>query len=354
MQVDGRLVGGLTDARAGASALEDLGYDTVLVPEVAHDGLLPITLAADGTSRIALGTSILVAFARSPMSTAVAAWDLQRFSGGRLQLGLGSQVRPHIERRFAMPWSRPAERMSEYVSALRAIWQAWQEGTPLDFRGDFTQHTLMPPRFDPGPLDVPPPAVFVAAVGPRMTEATARVADGVILHTFTTARYVQEVTRPAIDRGLAAGGRHRDSFEVRASPFVVAEPDGPARDQAITAVRDQIAFYASTPSYRPVLELHGWGDLQTDLSALVRQGRWAEMGALIDDDVLGAFAVVAEPEELAEAICRHIGGYADRVGLVLPQAADPDWHASVVRSLKEAAPRRTTDGTESTLMPAPR
>ncbi|WP_052425109.1 TIGR03617 family F420-dependent LLM class oxidoreductase [Streptomyces fulvoviolaceus] len=337
MQVDGRLTGGLADARAGASALEDLGYDSVLVPEVAHDGLLPVALAADGTSRITLGTSILVAFARSPMSTAMAAWDLQRFSGGRLQLGLGSQVRPHIERRFAMPWSRPAERMSEYVSALHAIWQAWQEGTPLDFRGDFTQHTLMPPRFDPGPLDVPPPAVFVAAVGPRMTEATAQVADGLILHSFTTARYVREVTQPAIDRGLAARGRDRSSFEVRASPFVVTDPDGPGRDQAIAAVRDQIAFYASTPSYRPVLELHGWGDLQTELSALSRQGRWAEMGALIDDEVFGAFVVVAEPEGLGEAMRQHIGSYADRVGLTLPQGCDPDWHAGVVRSLKETA-----------------
>lgn len=335
MQVDGRLEGGLDAARAGASALEDLGYDGVLVPEVAHDGLLPVALAADGTSRITLGTSILVAFARSPMTTAIAAWDLQRFSGGRLQLGLGSQVRPHIERRFAMPWSRPAERMSEYVSALRAIWQAWQTGTRLDFRGDFTQHTLMPPRFDPGPLDVAAPAVFVAAVGPRMIEAAARVADGLILHSFITARYVQEVTQPAIERGLAAGGRDRNSFQVRASPFVVTEPDGPARDQAIAAVRDQIAFYASTPSYRPVLELHGWGDLQTELSALSRQGRWAEMGALIDDDVVGAFAVVAEPEGLAGALRQHIGSYANRVGLALPRGSDPHWQAEIVRSLKE-------------------
>lgn len=334
MQVDGRLEGGLTEARAGASRLEELGYDGVLVPEVAHDGLLPVVLAADSTSRVTLSTSVLVAFARNPMSTAVAAWDLHRFSGGRLRLGLGSQVRPHIERRFAMPWSRPVERMSEYVHALRAIWQAWQEGSRLDFRGDFTQHTLMPPRFAQGPLDVPPPAVFVAAVGPRMTEAAARVADGLILHGFTTARYVREVTQPAIDRGLAAGDRDRASFEVRASPFVVAELDGPTRDQAIAAVRDQIAFYASTPSYRPVLELHGWGDLQTELSALSRQGRWAEMGALIDDDVLGAFAVVTEPDGLAEALRQHVGGYADRVGLALPRGTDPDWHADVVRSLR--------------------
>jgi len=167
-----------------------------------------------------------------------------------------------------------------------------------------------------------------------MTEAAARVADGLILHSFTTARYVREVTQPAIDRGLVAGGRDRTGFEVRASPFVVAEPDGPTRDQAIAAVRDQIAFYASTPSYRPVLELHGWGDLQTELSALSRQGRWAEMGALIDDDVLDAFAVVTEPDGLAEALRRHVGGYADRVGLALPRGTDPDWHADVVESLR--------------------
>lgn len=337
MRVDGRLDGGLAEARVGASTLEDLGYDSALVPEVAHDGLLPVALAADATNRITLGTSILVAFARSPMSTAVAAWDLQRFSGGRLQLGLGSQVRPHIERRFAMPWSRPAERMREYVGALRAIWHAWQEETPLDFRGDFTQHTLMPPRFDPGPLDVPPPTVLVAAVGPRMTEATAEVADGLILHSFTTARYMREVTQPAVDRGLAAGGRDRSSFDVRASPFVVAAPDGPARERAIATVREQIAFYASTPSYRPVLELHGWGELQTDLRALTRQGRWSEMGVLIDDDVVDAFAVVAEPDGLAEAIRRHIGNYSDRVGLTLPPGSDPDWHADVVRSLQKTA-----------------
>ncbi|MEV8544103.1 LLM class flavin-dependent oxidoreductase [Streptomyces sp. NPDC051572] len=195
----------------------------------------------------------------------------------------------------------------------------------------------MPPRFDPGPLDVPPPAVFVAAVGPRMTEATAEVADGLILHSFTTARYMREVTQPAIDRGLAVGGRDRNGFEVRASPFVVAAPDGPDRERAITAVREQIAFYASTSSYRPVLDLHGWGELQTDLRELTRQGRWSEMSALIDDDVVDAFAIVAEPDGLAEAIHRHIGDYADRVGLTLPPGSDPDWHADVVRALKKTA-----------------
>lgn len=168
-----------------------------------------------------------------------------------------------------------------------------------------------------------------------MTEATTRVADGLILRSFTTARYVQGVTRPAIDRGLAAEGRDKNAFEVRASPFLVTDPDGPARERAITAIRDQIAFYASTPSYRPVLELHGWGDLQAELTALSRRGPWTEMGALIDDDVFGAFTVVAGPEGLAEAVRRHIGGHADRVGLTLPQKSDPDWHADVVRSLKE-------------------
>ncbi|MFC4640640.1 LLM class flavin-dependent oxidoreductase [Streptomyces mangrovi] len=180
-------------------------------------------------------------------------------------------------------------------------------------------------------------AVFTAWVRLAGTAAPRPAVRGLILYSFTTARYMREVAQPAIDRGLAAGGRDRNGFEVRASPFVVTDPDGPARERAISAVREQIAFYASTPSYRPVLELHGWGDLGTELWALSRQNRWAEMGALIDDDVLGAFAVVAEPEGLAEAIRQHIGGYADRVGLTLPQGSDPDWHAGVVRSLKETA-----------------
>src|SRR5580692_4281103 len=276
---------------AAAIAAEATGYDGFGVAETRHDAFVALALAARATSSITLQSGIAVAFARNPMNLAVLANDIQALSAGRFQLGLGSQVRPHIERRFSMPWSRPAARMEEFISAIRAIWSSWATGEKLAFRGTFYQHTLMTDFFNPGPNAHGNPPVFLAAVGELMTGVAGRVADGILCHSFTTESYLRERTVPAL---IAARG-NLDGFAVCLPVFVVLGRDGQARAKAEAGVRAQIAFYGSTPAYRPVLELHGWGALHEQLNQLSRRQEWAEMGKLITDDVLSAFAVAGTP-----------------------------------------------------------
>ena len=295
--------------------LEEAGYDAAWTAEVGHDPFLPHAAAAVATSRIELGTSIAVAFARSPMTTAYAAHDLQAASGGRFILGLGSQIKAHVTRRFSMPWGRPAPQMREYIQALRAIWASWDEGEPLRFQGEYYSHTLMTAMFRPEPSPYGPPRVFLAAVGPAMTRVAGEVTDGLIVHGFTTERYLREVTLPALGEGIARAGRSRGDVQVTCPGFVVLE-GGPDTAERVTAVRRQIAFYGSTPAYRPVLALHGWDDLADRLHALsVRkdEGRWAEMGELIDDEVLNTFAVIGRPQEAGTELKRRFGDIVDRV-----------------------------------------
>ena len=270
------------------------------------------------------------------MLTAYTANDLQRHSKGRFFLGLGSQIKPHIERRFSMPWSHPAARMREYILAMRAIWASWNDGTKLDFRGDFYTHTLMTPFFSPGPNPFGAPKVYLAAVGELMTEVGGEVADGVIIHGFTTERYVKEVTIPAIERGLAKAGRSRADFEISGPLFVVTGTTEEEMATAKQAVQQQVAFYGSTPAYRGVLELHGWGDLQPELNRLSKEGEWVKMGALIDDDILAAFAVVAEPEGVAAELKRRYSGVVDRCSFYAPYRVDPQRWAAVIADLKTA------------------
>ena len=250
-------------------------------------------------TRIELGTSIAVAFARNPMTVANVGWDLQAYSGGRFILGLGSQVQAHIEKRFSMPWSRPVGRMREFVAALREIWSCWRDGTKLRFEGDFYTHKLMTPMFTPEPQPYPFPKVFVAAVGEAMTEMCGEVADGLLAHAFTTKRYFEEVTTPALLRGMARSGRRRSDFELSCPIFVVTGDSEDELSARALGTRKQIAFYGSTPAYRKVLELHGWGELHTELHRLSRQGEWDVMGSLIDDEILDAFAVVAPLDGVA-------------------------------------------------------
>jgi probable F420-dependent oxidoreductase len=325
----------LAETGARARALEEFGYDGLMTAETAHDPFLPLAVAAEHTSTIELATGIAVAFARTPMITAYTANDLQRASGGRFILGLGSQIKPHIEKRFSMPWSHPAARMREYILAMRAIWAAWNDGTKLDFRGDFYQHTLMTPFFAPAPNPHGAPKVFLAAVGERMTEVAGEVADGVIVHGFTTERYVKEVTLPAIERGLAKAGRARGSFEISGPLFVVTGRDDAELERAAKGTRQQIAFYGSTPAYRGVLELHGWGDLQTELNTLSKRGEWVEMGDLIDDEILRTFAVVAEPEQVGAELRKRYGGVVDRCSFYAPYETDADRWAAVLEDLKQ-------------------
>jgi probable F420-dependent oxidoreductase len=337
MKVDtGIMAGALEDIAIRARELEEIGYDGLITAETASDPFLPLVIAAEHTKRIELGTGIAVAFARTPMLTAYTANDLQRHSKGRFFLGLGSQIKPHIERRFSMPWSHPAARMREYILAMRAIWASWNDGTKLDFRGDFYTHTLMTPFFSPGPNPHGAPKVYLAAVGELMTEVGGEVADGVIIHGFTTERYVKEVTIPAIDRGLAKAGRSRADFEISGPLFVVTGTNEEEMATAKQAVQQQVAFYGSTPAYRGVLELHGWGDLQPELNRLSKEGEWVKMGALIDDDILAAFAVVAEPEGVAAELKRRYSGVVDRCSFYAPYRIDPERWAAVIADLKTA------------------
>ncbi len=327
MKIDIGLHGDLADAPLAATSAEAAGYDGLFSVELAHDPFLPLVLAAQATSRIEIGTGIAVAFARNPMTVAVISHDLQRLSNGRFLLGLGSQIKPHITKRFSMPWSQPAARMREFILAVRAIWHAWETGEALAFRGAFYRHTLMTPMFRPGENPHGPPPVLLAAVGPAMTTVAAEAADGLVAHAFTTAAYFREVTMPAIERGLAATNRRRENFQTTMPMFVVTGRD--ERELAIraAATRAQLAFYGSTPAYRPVLEHHGWGDLGDELHQLSRRGEWAQMGDAITDDVLNAFAVVGEPNSVAPAIKERFGGLLDRVQLPSAGGEPATWQA---------------------------
>jgi probable F420-dependent oxidoreductase len=338
MKVDAMLRGaGLAELAAEAREREAAGIDGLWSYEGPHDPFLPLMPVAEHTSRLAVGTAIAVAFARNPMSTAYLANDLQVHSEGRFLLGLGSQVKPHIERRFAMPWSHPARRMREYVQALRAIWVAWETGERLAFRGEFYAHTLMTPFFSPGPNPYGPPAVYLAAVGDQMTRVAGEVCDGLLPHAFTTERYLREHTLPVLEEGLAASGRARSGITIAFSGFVVSGATEEQMAAAARGVREQIAFYGSTPAYRPVLDLHGWGELGVELNRLSRgadPARWQRMGELIDDEVLGTFAVVAEPDRLGPAILARFGGLVDRFTFYAPYEHDAALFAPATEALQ--------------------
>jgi probable F420-dependent oxidoreductase len=324
MKIDGFLgvYAGAGDVDAGDAAKkqEDAGYDGVWAPETSHDPLLSLAFAAKTTDKLELGTAIVVAFGRSPMDLAITANDIQLLSKGRLNLGLGSQIKPHIEKRFSMPWSHPARRMREFVLAMRAIWDSWNDNTKLDFRGEFYTHTLMTPFFNPGPNPYGAPKVYVAGVGEKMTEVAGEVCDGFLSHAFSTPAYFRDVTIPALERGLKKSGRTREGFEVTSPGFLVLGNNDTEVEAAAAGVRQQIAFYGSTPAYRPVLEKHGWGDLQTELNTMSKRGEWVEMAKLITDDVLSEFAIVGRTEDVPKEIENRYGGLATRIGFGISRA----------------------------------
>jgi probable F420-dependent oxidoreductase len=338
MQVDYTLSGAAGDWDLAAD-VEQRGYHGVWLPETTHDPFPLLAMAALGTERISLGTSIAVAFARNPMSLAMVANDVQLYSGGRLVLGVGSQVKPHITRRFSMPWSTPAPRMREYLRAVRAIWHTWETGESLRFFGEHYQHALMTPMFNPGPNPHGNPPILLAGVGPKMTEVAGEVADGFFVHALTTERYLREVTVPALLAGRRAAG-HDDlaGFQVSGMPFVVTGATEEQRATADTAVRKQIAFYASTPAYRQVLELHGWGELADELHGMSRRGQWDEMGERISDEVLHAFAVVGPPEQVAEQLAARYGELFTRATLYTPYPAPAELVDPIVHALRDSTP----------------
>jgi probable F420-dependent oxidoreductase len=341
LKVDGAVSGQLADVTEAARKLERRGYDCCWTAEINHDPFLPLVLAAEHTTTIELGTSIAVAFARNPMTVANVGWDLQAYSKGRFNLGLGSQIKPHIEKRFSMPWSRPVQRMREFVLALREIWSCWQDGTTLSFEGDFYTHKLMTPMFTPEPSSYPFPKVFVAAVGEAMTEMSGEVADGLLAHAFTTKRYFEKVTTPALMRGMERSGRKRSEFQLSAPVFVVTGHDEAELAAGAVDTRKQIAFYGSTPAYRKVLELHGWGDLHTDLHRLSLRGEWEAMASLIDEEILEAFAVVAPLDQAAAKIRDRCDGVIDRVLVGFPASVEEATVTTLLDELRQPAAVRS-------------
>ncbi len=301
-----------------AAELERAGFDGLWTLESARDPFLPIAAAVARTSRCLFGTGIAVAFARSPLTVAMQANDLQEASAGRFILGLGSQVRAHIERRFSTAWSHPAARMREYVLAVRAVWRAWHEGERLDFRGRFYTHTLMTPAFSPPPNPHGPPPIYLAAVGEQMVVATGEVADGLACHPLQTRAYLEQAMLPALKRGRARAAPPPQEFTLSVSVLVATGASGDELDRAVAAVRRQIAFYGSTPAYAPVLACHGLDKLHQGLHRLSRQGEWDAMAAQIDDSTLELFAVVARPAEVRRAIEARYGELADRVTISTP------------------------------------
>ena len=337
MKVDGGIGTDLHRAGAQAKELEAAGYSGAWTAETSHDPFFPLLLAAEHTEQLELGTSIAVAFARNPMNLANIGWDLQAYSKGRFILGLGSQIKPHITKRFSMEWSHPAPRMREMIMAIRAIWDTWENGTPLAFRGDFYTHTLMTPFFTPDRADLAGfgvPKIFLAGVGELMTEVAGEVCDGFLCHGFTTERYLREVTIPALARGRAKAGKTMEGFEIVGPSFVVTGSNEEEMAAAAAGTRQQIAFYGSTPAYRGVLDIHGWGGLQDELNTLSKAGKWVEMGNLIDDEILNTFAVVGEPETVAPELHRRYGDVIERISFYAPYKSDPERWRRVLDDLK--------------------
>lgn len=335
MKIDASLGYDSKGPRQRAQHAEAAGYDGIWSVEAAHDPFLPLAQAAAVTERLQLGTGIAVAFARNPMTLAVLANDLQQMSAGRFMLGLGSQIKAHVTKRYSMPWSHPAPRMRELILAIRAIWASWADpDVPLRFRGELYTHLLMTPFFNPGPNPYGNPPILLAAVGDLMTQVAGEVADGLMVHPFSTERYLREVTLAALDRGATKSGRKRSDLEVSYAGFVVTGRDEAEMARSATATRRQIAFYGSTPAYRPVLELHGWPELHPQLSTLSKRGEWDAMGELIDDEMLGTFAVVAPIDEVAAKVHQRFGGLVDRFSFDAPAGLEPDALAELVERLR--------------------
>lgn len=321
MKIDSSLMFEPVKVGEMAASLEEAGFDGAYTFEGQSDPFISVAAAAMNTHKMELMTSIAVAFARNPMNLAYLGNDLQNLSQGRFILGLGAQVKAHIERRFSMPWSKPASRMREMVLAIRAIWNTWQTGEKLKFEGEFYRHTLMSPIFSPPPNEYGMPKIFIAGVGPIMTEVAAEVGDGYFLHPFNTAHSMDSLSLAAIDRGLARSGKAREDFSVAAQVMTATGLDEESMAAAIESARNQIGFYASTPAYIPVLECHGLEALQAEANGLIREGKWAELSHLIDDDILNTFAVVGTPAEVGSKIAERFAGKVDRVS---PVAYQPD------------------------------
>lgn len=326
---------GLAEVVDHARRVESLGYHGLTVPDAVHDGLLMAQAALDATTRLHVATSVLVAFPRSPMVVAHAAWDLQSVSGGRFELGLGSQVRGNIVRRYSTPWTAPVPRMREYIRSLQAIFDCWQNGTKLDFHGEHYVFDRMQPFFDPGPLFCGPPPIHLGAVGPAMTALAGEVADGLMTHpTNSSPRYLREIVQARIARGAERNGRDVSRVLLMAAGFVATGRDEEQTGAAREGIRELLGFLYSTPSYWPTLELYGWKDVGASLHAMSREGRWPEMKAAIRDEILDALVPTAPWSDIAPLLREWFAGLADRITFPLPEEqADDDQLAAVIDAL---------------------
>lgn len=328
----------LRAAAAAAKASEAAGYDGLLTMENKHDPFLAHAIAAVSTDRVELGTSVAIAFPRSPMVVANACWDLQNASRGRFVLGIGPQIRPHNEKRFSVPWTAPAPRLREYVQALRAIWTTWETGGKLDFRGQHYTFTLMPPYFMPPSTGQKMVPVTLAAVGEHSLRLAGEVADGVRLHGFCTRRYIEEAIIPRVEEGMRRTGRNRAHFEITGGGFVATGKDSDATAKAFEVVRGRVAFYGSTPGYWGVLEMHGHGDLGRELNAMSKAGRWGEMASRVSDDLVHLFAAVGPHKDIAAHIEERFGGLSDALNLRADSSsADSDVPPDVIQEIKRIA-----------------
>ncbi len=337
MRLDVRLGGPLSEAARLAQRAEAMGFDGVWTSETQHDAFLPLVLVAGHTQRVELGTSIAVAFGRSPIVTAHLAWDLAALTQGRFLLGLGTQVKGHIERRYGLPWDSPGPRLKDYIRALRAIWDCWQHGTPLNYQGQFYSHTLMTPFFNPGPIAHPRIPVHIAGVQAYMCRLAGELCDGFQVHPFHSANYLQEVVLPNVEEGLKAGGRTRADICLASAVFVVTGTSQGELEAAARSVKSQISFYASTPNYRVILECHGWAQVARDLTRRSIQGDWEGMAALVTDEMLDAFAIVGTPAEIPAKLRRRYTGLLDRLSVY--ETFHPEGNLTAQRALLAAFPR---------------
>ena len=335
MQIDGPFYAQLPQAAEEAKRLRDIGYDGLYTLEGAGDPFLPLALASEHCPEMTIATGIAVAFPRNPSHIAYQAWDLQRFSGGRFMLGIGSQVKAHIEKRFGIPFSPPAARMREYILAVKAFFNCWQQGERLDYEGEYYQHTLMTPMFNPGPLECGVPPILLGAMGPRMTEVAGEVADGLIVHPFNTMPFLLESQLPALQRGLLRANRSDADFITQVAAMVVTGSTEQEYAAAASTVRGLLAFYGSTPAYLPPMQAIGYEGLQPELNALSKQGRWDDMAALIDDDFLEAFAVCGEPDTIARQLLEKYGELATRLSIYAPYVLPDDTWRGILSQLKE-------------------
>ncbi len=323
------------DFAAGAAQAEAIGYHAVLVEETKDDPYQLLALGAANTSTIGIGTSVAMAFPRSPTITAMSAWSLQKLSEGRFVLGLGSQVRGHVRRRFGMEWSAPAPWMRDYINAMRAVWNTWQTGEPLAFESEHYNLNLMVPLFDPGPIDHPTIPVHIAAIGPNMCAVAGEVADGVRLHPVCTPLFIDEKVKPAVAKGAARTARHTDEIEICMKPLVGTAADEASLARVAETVRARVAFYLSTPSYRRTFELHGWDDIAEQASALSKQQRWDDLPGLVHDEMLHTVATLATHDSIAAELSDRYGNRVDRIEFSMPvnSPGDAEILSSIISAL---------------------